>query len=62
MLFTHAGVHSVKVALLFKKAYIQYYPSETEPAELVKAINDMGFQAELITQEDCQRGTLDITV
>lgn len=51
------------VALLSEKADIQYYPEETDPEVLVRAIKDLGFGADLIPeQEDCQQGKLDITV
>lgn len=57
------GVHNVMVALLSEKADIQYYPGETDPEKLVRAIKDLGFGADLVPeQENCQQGMVDITV
>lgn len=51
------------MALLSEKADIHYYPEETDPDQLVKAIKELGFGASLISeQDDCQQGKLDITV
>lgn len=38
------------VALLSEKADIQYYPEETDPEVLVRAIKDLGFGADLIPE------------
>ena len=51
------------VALLSEKAEVQYYPEETDPDQLVQAVKELGFQADVIPdQEDCQQGKLDLIV
>ena len=57
------GVHTVLVALLSEKADIQYYPEETDPESLVKAVKELGFGADLFPEQDgYQQGKLNITV
>ena len=43
----HGGVLEVNVALATGKGRITYDPDSTGPRDLIKAINDMGFEASL---------------
>ena len=60
---THIGVHSVVVALLSEKADIQYNPEQTDPDKLVREISSLGFEANLIADQDgYQQGKIDLIV
>ena len=60
---SHAGVHSVLVALLAEKADIQYDSELTDPNQLVEEIRSLGFGASLLLDsEGYQQGKLDLTV
>lgn len=51
------------VALLSEKADIQYDPEQTDPDKLVGNISSLGFQADLISDEDgYQQGKINLIV
>ena len=61
--YVHIGVHSVVVALLSEKADIQYNPEQTDPDKLVREISSLGFEANLIADQDgYQQGKIDLIV
>lgn len=45
----HCGVQAIKVSLKNEEAVIQYDPSLTDPGTLREAIDDMGFEASLLS-------------
>ena len=59
----HAGVHSVRVALLAEKADITYNDSQVSPEALAEEIRRMGFGAEVLSQErGLESGSIDLEV
>ena len=62
-LLNSTGVHSIVVALLTKKAEIQYDSELTDQRKLISEIKSLGFGATLISDSDgYEKGKINLTV
>ncbi|XP_077995820.1 copper-transporting ATPase 1-like isoform X2 [Glandiceps talaboti] len=62
MLLKHKGIENVLVALMAGKAEVKYNPELVTPLQIAEMIEDMGFDANVIDDDEANTGTLELLI